>query len=226
MNNSARVFLFSSAIVVVIIALVIFAFLMFKVYKIKRNLKNERIKIANEISVKDGEKKLIQRTDFGESLSGLKSILDDSIDHENVEICINSCIRNSFKDVLFIGLVGIYETVTLSNKANTISFVQKKDFDLEMYKNVKNKINDKYSLEILDSMPDREFDAIVLLNSFDNFDKYFVDYEKYLKKGGMMIIGNTKKNKKSTKQLVAKINEIDYKYDMLKWHNGFVIIVK
>lgn len=225
MSDGLRIFLIVSAIVISVIALAIFSYLMFKIYKIKKNIKEDRIRIANEISNKEGEKKLVQRNDFGESIFDLKNILPNSIDHECVEVCINSCIRNEFKNALFVGDVGLYELITLSNKANLKSFVEKENWDNQQYQEIKEKISHNHDIEVIDKV-ETKFDSILILNNPNDSTKLFEDYHSFLKEKGMIIVANIKKNKKETKKLIFKINEFKYKYDMLKWHNGFLIIVK
>ena len=66
----------------------------------------------------------------------------------------------------------------------------------------------------------------MILNSTNNFDKMFLEWEKFLVKNGMFIIANTKSNKKNIKVLEKVVNNFGYKFEQINWYTGFMIIVK
>lgn len=225
MNNILRNFLLCSAIVAVAVALIIFSFIIYKVIKIKRKMKQYKLNVLEKISSNDSKQKLINRADFDQSIENLRIETNTNIDYDIVEFCINSCIKNNFKKVLFVGNVGIYEIITISNKAENKAFVEKENFPLEEY--IKNSYKSKYNhdLTIIDKLND-QYDALISINSFNNYSSLFKEYEQFIKNRGMFIFANTKKNKKERKFLINEIHKFKYKYDMLKWNNGFVIVVK
>lgn len=226
MSSGLRIGLFVSSIVVVVFALCFFAYTMVRVAKMKKKLKEDQIKLLDVLAKNEGEQKLIERDDFGESIEELRLYTNESIDHEIVEFCINSCIRNNFKRVLFVGKTGPYELIALSNKANVDVFVEYKNIDYDLFLKAKQSFNLNHSIEVIHEIENSEYDAILSLNSYDNNSQLLDQYEKKLKHRGMFIFANTKNNKKENKFLVTKINKLCYKYDMLKWHNGFVVMVK
>lgn len=226
MSSGLRIGLFVSSIVVVVFALCFFTYTMTKVVKMKKKLKEDQLKLLDTLAKNEGEQKLIEREDFGESIEELRQKIGESIDHEIVEFCINSCIRNNFKKILFVGQTGPYELITLSNKADVDVFVENSNIDHTIYLEIKKIFNKKHSVEIIKEVENEEYDAILSLNAYNESSQIFERYEKNLKHRGMFIFANTRNNKKENKLLITKIHKLCYKYDMLKWHNGFVVMVK
>ena len=216
-----------SAGIVVLIAIIAFIVIFLKIKKKKQEIALDQIRINQELSLKESEKKMMERKDLGEPLVNLQQVLGQTINHEIVEFCINSCIRNEYKKVLLLGDVEPYEAITISNKANSEIYIKKEDFDETKYLEIKNKIDlVKHDIKLLNKIEKEKFDSIMVLNSFKDFDNLFLQNEKYLIKNGMFIFANTKSNKKSLKKLIKNLEEYNYRYDILKWYTGFVTAVK
>ena len=227
MSESGRIGLFSSAIVVVIIALIVFLIILIRVYKIKKKLKEEQLNLVNQLAIQAGEQQVLERSDFNQPLNELMDKITNVPDHENVEFCLNSCIRNQFKNVLFISQTTPYEVITLSHKAKAHVFVEKNNFDYSLYLEVNQIFKFEHQLDLIDALDfNQKYDAILNLSDCTNADLKLEQYWPYLKARGMFIFANTKKYKKDISKLVKKITKIKCKYDILKWHNGFVTIVK
>lgn len=228
MNQITRIILIISVFVVVAIGIVIFSIILFKVFKLKKKIKENENEIAKRLLLKKSEQKMINREDFGEPLVELQKKIGTTINHEIVEFCINSCIRNEFKNVLFVKNVESYEVITLSNKANVNVYVRRDDFDNFKYQELKkNQDLVTHHLNIEDKIENINFfDSIMVLNSKDNFEKIFIENIDFLKNKGMFIFANTKSNKKSLKRLIREVENKNYKYDVINWYTGFVTIVK
>lgn len=227
-NQLIRTILITTVVVAILIAIISFTIIMFKVSKKKKEIRLNQINFEKQLSSKDSEIKMKSRVDFGQPVEQLQNILKNTISHEIVEFCINSCIRNDYKNILLIGNVELYEAIALSSKADANVYVQSNDFPLKEYENIKNKIIEiKHNLNILNSISeDQKFDSIMILNSTNNFDKMFLEWEKFLVKNGMFIIANTKSNKKNIKVLEKIVNNFGYKFEQINWYTGFMIIVK
>ncbi len=228
MNDSIRTGLIISAIAVPAIAVIIFVIILLKVRKKKKEIIANQQLIEQNLQSKSSEKKMIERKDFGESDENLKNILKNSISHEIVEFCINTCIRNEYKNVLMISKVEFYESIVLSNKANVNVYIEEKNFDLKKYNElIENNNISQHKIVIIKNLENIDnFDAILVLNSYENFDSLFIEYENILKENGMFIFANTKSNKKSLKKLVNTIKNYKYRYDIINWYTGFITIVK
>ena len=227
-NQIIRTILITTVVVAILVAIISFSIIMFKVSKKKKEIRLNQINFEKQLSSKDSEIKMKSRVDFGQPVEQLQNILKNTISHEIVEFCINSCIRNDYKNILLIGNVELYEAIALSSKADANVYVQSNDFPLKEYENIKNKIIEiKHNLNILNSInEDQKFDSIMILNSTNNFDKMFLEWEKFLVKNGMFIIANTKSNKKNIKVLEKVVNNFGYKFEQINWYTGFMIIVK
>lgn len=227
-NQLIRTILITTVVVAILIAIISFTIIMFKVSKKKKEIRLNQINFEKQLSSKDSEIKMKSRVDFGQPVEQLQNILKNTISHEIVEFCINSCIRNDYKNILLIGNVELYEVIALSSKADANVYVQSNDFPLKEYENIKNKIIEiKHNLNILNFISeDQKFDSIMILNSTNNFDKMFLEWEKFLVKNGMFIIANTKSNKKNIKVLEKIVNNFGYKFEQINWYTGFMIIVK
>ncbi len=228
--NNLRLGLMISAIVVVAIAIIAYAIIMFKVFKKKQEIKKTQMMISEEIANKDSEIKMKNREDLGKPITELQDIISNSMSHEIVEFCINTCIRNNYKKILMIGDVGLYEAISISNKAEANITINKNNFDLEKYNEIKNKIEFlNHEINLADEKQIRsikEYDAVLNLNSIGDFDKAFLDNESLLRNGGMFIFANVKSNKKSAKKLVEEIKHKGYRYDYINWYTNFITIVK
>ena len=171
---------------------------------------------------------MINRADFGKSDVNLQKLLKNSISHEIVEFCINTCIRNEYKNILMISNVELYESIVLSNKANVNVYVEEENFDIHGYQElIKNNDIAAHSITLLKNFDKfNSFDAILVLNANQDFDSLFLKYEDKLKNNGMFIVANTKSNKKSLKNLVKEVKKYNYRYDLINWYTGFITIVK
>ncbi|MBR2022532.1 MAG: hypothetical protein IJ997_02455 [Mycoplasmataceae bacterium] len=227
-NQIIRTILITTVVVAILVAIISFSIIMFKVSKKKKEIRLNQINFEKQLSSKDSEIKMKSRADFGQPIEQLQNILKNSISHEIVEFCINSCIRNDYKNVLLVGNVELYEAIALSSKADVNVYVKSNNFPLKEYENIKNEIIEiKHNLNILNSInEDQKFDSIMILNSTNNFDKMFLEWEKFLVKNGMFIIANTKSNKKNIKVLEKIVNNFGYKFEQINWYTGFMIIVK
>lgn len=228
MDNGLRIFLIATAIAFPAIALIVFIIILIKIKQKRKEINASQQLIQNELLHKASEQKMINREDFGKSDENLKKILTNSISHEIVEFCINTCIRNEYKNILMISNVELYESIVLSNKANTIVYVEENNFDKENYqKLIKNNDIAHHKITLIKNYDElQSFDAILALNANQNFDLLFLKYENKLKEDGMFIIANTKSNKKSLKKLVKEVKKYNYRYDLINWYTGFITIVK
>lgn len=228
-NQIIRISLIISVIIVVLIALISFIIISWKIYKKKKEIQWSQIQIKEQLKNNENEIKMLNREDFGKPVEELQKLIINSINHEIVEFCINTAIRNNYKNILLTKNVEIYESIAISNKAEANVTILKQDFlDLEKYKNlIKNNKIIEHNLKIVDNIDqNNEFDTIMCLNSTKNFEQIFIENEKYLKKGGMFIFANTKSNKKSVKELIKQIHTFNYRYDNINWYTGFITIVK
>lgn len=227
-NSQIRIFLISSICVVVAIAIISYIIIFIKIRNKKKEIKQKQQLIESLLVNKESEIKMHTREDFGVGDYQLQNLLGTTINHEIVEFCINSCIRNEYKNVLLIGEVEPYETIVLSNKANTNIYVQENDFDLNKFEKVKHYENVNLNqINIISSISNEiKVDAIMALNSYQDFDQLFLKYNNYLRDSGMFIFANVKSNKKSVKKLIDEVKKLNYRYENINWYTGFVVIVK
>lgn len=221
--------LFYSAIVVVVLAFATFAFLMWKIVKTKKKIKQDQLLLLQNLIESENEQKLIEREDFGQSIPELEQYLKNPIEHEIVEFCINSSIRNGFNKILLIGKVEPYELIAISNKTNSEVFVDEINIDKENLLNVIEnfpKIDHKIMVSKSEDLKEIIFDSIMMLQPNQDLAQSYLDNIENLKEKGMFIFAQTKKMKAESKELISKIEKKGHKYDTLKWHKGFIIIVK
>ena len=208
MNSAIRIGLFSSVIIVVVLAISIFAFLMFRVYKMKQKLRQDQLLLLDQLRQTQSQNQLSK-----------------TLDAEIIEFCINSCLRNQFQKVLLIGPTSPYEALNLAAKAKVAVHVETTNFDHQLYQNLQAVLNYEHNLKIIGQVQEI-YDAIFNLNYPEAADQLFDKYEGFLKSQGLFVTAQSKKNKLATKKLVQKIMQLNYNYDILKWHTGFVLIVK
>ena len=228
MDIGLRTFLIATAIAFPVIALIAFVIILFKIKQKRKEINASQQLIQKELLEKPSEQKMINRADFGKSDVNLQKLLANSISHEIVEFCINTCIRNEYKNILMISNVELYESIVLSNKANVNVYVEEENFDINGYQElIKNNDIAAHSITLLKNFDKfNSFDAILVLNANQDFDSLFLKYEDRLKNNGMFIVANTKSNKKSLKNLVKEVKKYNYRYDLINWYTGFITIVK
>ena len=228
MDIGLRTFLIATAIAFPVIALIAFVIILFKIKQKRKEINASQQLIQKELLEKPSEQKMINRADFGKSDVNLQKLLANSISHEIVEFCINTCIRNEYKNILMISNVELYESIVLSNKANVNVYVEEENFDINGYQElIKNNDIAAHSITLLKNFDKfNSFDAILVLNANQDFDSLFLKYEDKLKNNGMFIVANTKSNKKSLKNLVKEVKKYNYRYDLINWYTGFITIVK
>ena len=228
MDIGLRTFLIATAIAFPVIALIAFVIILFKIKQKRKEINASQQLIQEELLEKPSEQKMINRVDFGKSDVNLQKLLKNSISHEIVEFCINTCIRNEYKNILMISNVELYESIVLSNKANVNVYVEEENFDINGYQElIKNNDIAAHSITLLKNFDKfNSFDAILVLNANQDFDSLFLKYEDKLKNNGMFIVANTKSNKKSLKNLVKEVKKYNYRYDLINWYTGFITIVK
>ena len=228
MDIGLRTFLIATAIAFPVIALIAFVIILFKIKQKRKEINASQQLIQKELLEKPSEQKMINRADFGKSDVNLQKLLKNSISHEIVEFCINTCIRNEYKNILMISNVELYESIVLSNKANVNVYVEEENFDINGYQElIKNNDIAAHSITLLKNFDKfNSFDAILVLNANQDFDSLFLKYEDKLKNNGMFIVANTKSNKKSLKNLVKEVKKYNYRYDLINWYTGFITIVK
>ncbi|WP_406602330.1 BC85_0335 family putative methyltransferase [Metamycoplasma sualvi] len=228
MDIGLRTFLIATAIAFPVIALIAFVIILFKIKQKRKEINASQQLIQKELLEKPSEQKMINRADFGKSDVNLQKLLKNSISHEIVEFCINTCIRNEYKNILMISNVELYESIVLSNKANVNVYVEEENFDINGYQElIKNNDIAAHSITLLKNFDKfNSFDAILVLNANQDFDSLFLKYEDRLKNNGMFIVANTKSNKKSLKNLVKEVKKYNYRYDLINWYTGFITIVK
>lgn len=228
MDIGLRTFLIATAIAFPVIALIAFIIILFKIKQKRKEINASQQLIQKELLEKPSEQKMINRADFGKSDVNLQKLLKNSISHEIVEFCINTCIRNEYKNILMISNVELYESIVLSNKANVNVYVEEENFDINGYQElIKNNDIAAHSITLLKNFDKfNSFDAILVLNANQDFDSLFLKYEDKLKNNGMFIVANTKSNKKSLKNLVKEVKKYNYRYDLINWYTGFITIVK
>ena len=228
MDIGLRTFLIATAIAFPVIALIAFVIILFKIKQKRKEINASQQLIQKELLEKPSEQKMINRADFGKSDVNLQKLLKNSISHEIVEFCINTCIRNEYKTILMISNVELYESIVLSNKANVNVYVEEENFDINGYQElIKNNDIAAHSITLLKNFDKfNSFDAILVLNANQDFDSLFLKYEDKLKNNGMFIVANTKSNKKSLKNLVKEVKKYNYRYDLINWYTGFITIVK
>lgn len=228
MDSGIRTILIATAIAFPVIALIAFIIILIKVRQKRKEINASLQIIQSELLHKSSEQKMINREDFGKSDEQLQKLLSNSISHEIVEFCINTCIRNEYKNILMISKVEFYESIVLSNKAQATVYVEEENFDVENYqKLIQNNNIAEHKINILNEVDKLEFfDAILVLNANQDFDSLFLEYENKLKKEGMFIVANTKSNKKSLKKLIKEVKKYNYRYDLINWYTGFITIVK
>ena len=228
MDIGLRTFLIATAIAFPVIALIAFVIILFKIKQKRKEINASQQLIQKELLEKPSEQKMINRADFGKSDVNLQKLLKNSISHEIVEFCINTCIRNEYKNILMISNVELYESIVLSNKANVNVYVEEENFDINGYQElIKNNDIAAHTITLLKNFDKfNSFDAILVLNANQDFDSLFLKYEDRLKNNGMFIVANTKSNKKSLKNLVKEVKKYNYRYDLINWYTGFITIVK
>ena len=228
MDIGLRTFLIATAIAFPVIALIAFVIILFKIKQKRKEINASQQLIQKELHEIPSEQKMINRADFGKSDVNLQKLLKNSISHEIVEFCINTCIRNEYKNILMISNVELYESIVLSNKANVNVYVEEENFDINGYQElIKNNDIAAHSITLLKNFDKfNSFDAILVLNANQDFDSLFLKYEDKLKNNGMFIVANTKSNKKSLKNLVKEVKKYNYRYDLINWYTGFITIVK
>ena len=228
MDIGLRTFLIATAIAFPVIALIAFVIILFKIKQKRKEINASQQLIQKELLEKPSEQKMINRADFGKSDVNLQKLLKNSISHEIVEFCINTCIRNEYKNILMISNVELYESIVLSNKANVTVYVEEENFDINGYQElIKNNDIAAHTITLLKNFDKfNSFDAILVLNANQDFDSLFLKYEDKLKNNGMFIVANTKSNKKSLKNLVKEVKKYNYRYDLINWYTGFITIVK
>ena len=228
MDIGLRTFLIATAIAFPVIALIAFVIILFKIKQKRKEINASQQLIQKELLEKPSEQKMINRADFGKSDVNLQKLLKNSISHEIVEFCINTCIRNEYKTILMISNVELYESIVLSNKANVNVYVEEENFDINGYQElIKNNDIAAHSITLLKNFDKfNSFDAILVLNANQDFDSLFLKYEDRLKNNGMFIVANTKSNKKSLKNLDKEVKKYNYRYDLINWYTGFITIVK
>ena len=228
MDIGLRTFLIATAIAFPVIALIAFVIILFKIKQKRKEINASQQLIQKELLEKPSEQKMINRVDFGKSDVNLQKLLKNSISHEIVEFCINTCIRNEYKNILMISNVELYESIVLSNKANVNVYVEEENFDINGYQElIKNNDIAAHSITLLKNFDKfNSFDAILVLNANQDFDSLFLKYEDKLKNNGMFIVANTTSNKKSLKNLVKEVKKYNYRYDLINWYTGFITIVK
>ena len=133
MDIGLRTFLIATAIAFPVIALIAFVIILFKIKQKRKEINASQQLIQKELLEKPSEQKMINRADFGKSDVNLQKLLKNSISHEIVEFCINTCIRNEYKNILMISNVELYESIVLSNKANVTVYVEEENFDINGY---------------------------------------------------------------------------------------------
>ncbi|MDK2819474.1 MAG: hypothetical protein KFW07_01415 [Mycoplasmataceae bacterium] len=222
-----RDILIYSAVLVVVIALIIFAIILFKVHKIRMGIKKETLDIISQDSVIDGHLQVVGREDFGEPIYLLRDIVDNPLDDEIVEFSINTIIKNKFEKILMLGHKTPYELITISNKTHTTIDILFDEFNKTEYDDIISKSNYKHDLRVIDEInTEIQYDVILLLSSRENYLPIYEKHIKNLRKNGMFLIANVTKNKVWKKEIVKKIMKTNLKYDILKWYKGFILIVK
>lgn len=208
MDETTRLILIISAFIVLLIGFVSFFVIMFKVLKLRNKIKQNNNNLEQEL--KKGKEQ-----DF------VPIRLEEN--EEDVEFVINSIIRNKYTSVLLLNKMPlpILKKIEQHSNANIIIDSQYwSELELEeirLFKNVTIQSEDKFS----------EYNMIVFLNyKPEDMEQLFIKYDLFLKPFGMMVFNNTNNLKKQVKLLTNKIYEYKYKYDILKWYKGFVIIVK
>lgn len=216
-----------SAVVVVIIAMIIFIFIGYKIYKIKKTIKKQNLEIYSQESVIEGHNRVIERTDLGEPIFEVRDAVAKPLDDEIVEFVINTIIKNKFQNILMLGHKTPYEIIAISNKANVTINMLSSEFNGEEYNKINETIIFENSINVLECVDNNiEYDLILLLSSKE---PYLPIYEKYisnLRDSGMFLIAKTDKNRLWKKEIIKKINKNNMKYDILKWYKGFILIVK
>ncbi len=74
-----------SASVVVLIEIIAFIIIFLKIKKKEKEIALDQIRINQELSLKESEKKMMERKDLGEPLVDLQQILGQTINHESVD---------------------------------------------------------------------------------------------------------------------------------------------
>lgn len=223
-----RIILVASAVIVVLAAIIALIIIWIKIRKKRKEILEQQINIEKDIATREGEIKMRNREDFGEPISELQKMLVNTINHEIVEFCINSAIRNEYKKILLIGNVECYEAIAISNKADVDVFVRKNEFQFERYKKIvtQGSVVDHRVFVEKEIEQKEGFDAIMCLNSINNLKDLFLNNIHFLKHKGMFIFANTKANKKESKSLIKELENINYRFDVLNWYTGFITIVK
>lgn len=222
-----RIVLAVSAALVILAAIIALSIIWIKIKKKRKEILEQQINIEKDIASRKGEIKMRNREDFGEPLSELQKLIGNTINHEIVEFCINSTIRNEYKKILLIGNVECYEAIAISNKADVNVFVRKNEFQFEKYKKIVDHGVVNHQLHIENEINQPEFfDAIMCLNSTNNLKELFLNNIDLLKNKGMFIFANTKANKKDAKSLINLLKNKNYRFDVLNWYTGFITIVK
>lgn len=227
-NSLIRTILISSVGIFLFIAIVAIIIIFFKIRKKKKEIQQKQNLYEALLKEKESEIKMYTRQDLGVGDYQLQALLGTTINHEIVEFCINSCIRNEYHNVLLVGEVEPYEVIVLSYKANANVYVQKHEFDIDRFNQVKDYQNVQLNqIKIIDQIPEQtQYDAIMVLNSYQDFEQIFIKYHPFLKEKGMFIFANSKSNKKSKNKLIQEVQKMNYRYENINWYTGFVVIVK
>ena len=218
-----------SAVSFVIVALIFLSVILFKVYKIKKTIKKDKMDILNQDSITNAHLKVIQRTDFGEPIFELRDAISNPLDDEIVEFCINTIIKNNFERILMLGNKTSYEIIAISNKSNANIDILSSEFNEAEYNEVlsNEKLNFSHKLSVLKDINKLEkYDAILLLSAKTNWLPTYEMYMDNLREKGMFIIANVTKNKVWKKEIISKISKSNFNYDILNWYKGFILIVK
>ncbi len=218
-----------SAVAFVIVALIFLSVILFKVYKIKKTIKKDKMDILNQDSITNAHLKVIQRTDFGEPIFELRDAISNPLDDEIVEFCINTIIKNNFERILMLGNKTSYEIIAISNKSNANIDILSSEFNEAEYNEVlsNEKLNFSHKLSVLKDINKLEkYDAILLLSAKTNWLPTYEMYIDNLREKGMFIIANVTKNKVWKKEIISKISKSNFNYDILNWYKGFILIVK
>jgi hypothetical protein len=157
-----------SAVAFVTVALISLAVILFKVYKIKKTIKKDKLDILNQESVSNGHMKVVERSDFGEPIFDLRDAIENPLDDEIIEFSINTIIKNDFKKILMLGHKTSYEIISISNKTNCYIDVLSNEFNENEYKNVvsNEKLKFDHKLNVIKETNNLEkYDAILLLSA-------------------------------------------------------------
>ena len=228
MNHNLRLGLFSSALVAVGLALLSFIIIAIRIYKMRQHLRQHQAQLLPTLPLPSDAPNLPtpDPAAWEQILTKLRATVSPTLAPEVLEFCINSCIRNQFHRVLLTSVTGPYEALALAHLARVSVELEAANFDYQLYHRLQLAVEPPRPVIL--TCPDAivPYDAIFALDQAATALETFVRYEPYLRPKGMMVFANTKAARPAIRPLIKKIQQINYKYDILKWHNGFVIIVK